>query len=122
MSKEDNAVPSLMAEEPEWGCCVHCDGEGGYIACTGSHGLETRVNATGQGLARSRERGLRHGVVLGAEDERDGVTDCGCDIGGRKGKLAAGTDLNREVCCRGGGSEGGKGNGSEGEMHLDFVF
>ena len=61
-------------------------------------------------------------MVLRAEDERDGVTDCGCDIGGREGKLAAGTDLNREVCCGGGGGEGGKGNGSKGEMHLYLSF
>ena len=67
MSIEGGTVPSLMAEEPQRGCRVHCDGEGGYIACTGSHGLETRVNATGQGLARSCERGLRHGAVLGVK-------------------------------------------------------
>jgi hypothetical protein len=30
--------------------------------------------------------------------------------------------LNRKVCCGGGGGEGGKGNGSKGEMHLDCLF
>jgi hypothetical protein len=113
MSREEGTVPSLMAEEPERGCRVHCDGEGGHFTCTGSHGLETRVDATEHGLARSGKRWLRHGVVLGVEDERDGVTDCGCDVGGREGKLAVGTDLNREVCCRDDGDEGGEGNGSK---------
>ena len=61
-------------------------------------------------------------MVLGAEYERDGVTDCGRDVGGREGKLAAGTHLNREVCCGGSGGEGGKGNGSKGEMHLDCLL
>ena len=56
MSREGGTVPGLMAEEPERGCRVHCDGEGGHIACTSSHGLVTRVDATGQGLAWSGER------------------------------------------------------------------
>ena len=56
------------------------------------------------------------------EDERDGVTDCGCDVGGRECRLAAGTDLNREICCGGGRGERGEGNGSKGEIHVDCLL
>jgi hypothetical protein len=61
-------------------------------------------------------------MVLKVEDERDVVTYCGCDVGGREGKLAVGTDLNREICWEDGGGEGGEGNGSKGEMHLDCLL
>lgn len=114
-------MASLFAVEPEGGCRVHRDAEGRDTGRVGGHRLVTRVGTTGHGLARRGERRLCHGVVLGVECERDGITDGGSGLTGREGK-ARGTDLNLDVCRRDCGCEGGEGNGGKMKTHFDCLL
>lgn len=61
-------------------------------------------------------------MVLGVEDERDGVTDRGVDGIGLVDELAVVTDCHRKICRGDCGGEAGKGNGSEGKMHFECLF
>jgi len=61
-------------------------------------------------------------VVLGVENERDGVTDRGVDGSGLVDELAVVTDCHSEVCRGDCGDEAGKGNGSEGKMHFECLL
>jgi len=112
------AVTSLSAEEPEWGSRVDLNRHGGRLRRVGGHGLEARVDATGHWLAGCGECRLRHGVVLGEEDELDRVAHVRLNLVGRVVEPAA-TDLDLVGRLSGrGGDEGGKSGGCEGKMHL----
>ena len=80
--------------------------------------MEVRVDTVGHGLAGGGERRLCHGVVLGGEDERNGVTDGGIDARWVEHKTT-GTDRDVVGLGRSEADEGGKSSGSESETHID---
>jgi hypothetical protein len=60
-------------------------------------------------------------MVLGVEDERDGVADGSIYTRGAESKATA-TDLHLDGCRRDGRGESGEDGGGEGEMHFDYLF
>jgi hypothetical protein len=60
-------------------------------------------------------------VVLGVEDERDGVPDGSVDTRGVVSK-ARGADFDLDGCGRDGGGDGGEDNSCEGEMHFFLMI
>jgi hypothetical protein len=111
-------VTSLPAEEPLGGRCVDCDREGRGSGGIGGNGLEARISTVGHGLAGSGECRLRHGVVLGVEDKRNGVAHGRVDARWieRKGTV---TDCDGVGLSRSEANEGGEGSGSESKTHVD---
>lgn len=61
-------------------------------------------------------------MVLGVENERDGVTGGSIDARGVEGKDRVATDFDLSVCREDGGGKGGEDNGGKGEMHFDYLF
>lgn len=121
---EDHAiltVINLTAVEPEGGRRVHRYREGLSRGSVRSHGHEARVEAVRHGLAGRRERRLRHGVVLGHENELDGVAHGRSDLWGI---VREGTATDNDLSLHGGrdGGEGGEGSGSESKTHLGDVY
>ena len=81
--------------------------------------MEARAEATGHGLARGTKRCLGHGVVLGHEDELDGIARVCCNLVGivlERGPA----DYDLEVSGGGGGGKGSEGSGGESETHFDL--
>ena len=114
-------VLNLTAVEPEGGRRVHRYREGLSRGSVRSHGHEARVEAVRHGLAGRRERRLRHGVVLGHENELDGVAHGRSDLWGI---VREGTATDNDLSLHGGrdGGEGGEGSGSESKTHLGDVY
>jgi hypothetical protein len=109
-------VPRLSAEEPHGVRRVDHDGHALALSGVGGDELEVRVDAVGHGRAGRGERRLSHGVVLGMEDELDGVADGRVDRRwGVRETVLADIDLEGR-----GGHDGGEGEdcGGESEMHL----